>query len=70
MHLIDLPIILSGLDPFVVEFIPEGHLRPKSSRKASHRTEVKSVYHQPDGRYDAQDENGNSKTERIQNCHG
>ena len=62
VHLMDLPMILPGLDPFVIEFIPEGYLRPKSSRKASHRTEVKSVYNQPDGRRDAEDENGHSKT--------
>ena len=69
MHLVDLLMILSGLDPFVIELIPEGHLRPESSRKGSHRTEVKSVYHQPDDRHEAADENRHSKTERIQNCH-
>lgn len=70
MHLMDLPMILPGLDPFVVEFIPEGYLRPKSSRKASHRTEVKSVYNQQDGGRDARDENGQGKTKWIQKCHG
>ena len=63
MHFMYLPMIFPGLGPFVVDLIPEGHFRPKSSRKASHKTEIKSVYHHPDGRRDAQDENGHSKTE-------
>lgn len=39
MHVMDLPIVLPRLDPFIIKLIPESNLRPEGPRKASDGTE-------------------------------